>query len=73
MTRDQCNFDCPMNVGGTEVAPKIAGPGLTPAAAPITTDGAPTINADAIATITMANAAIEISALRRLRHIGATG
>jgi hypothetical protein len=48
-----------MNVGGTEAAPTIPGPGLALTAVPITTEGAPTITADAIATITTASAAIE--------------
>ena len=70
MTRDQRNFECPMNVGGTEAAPTIAGPGLALTAVPITTAGAPTISADAIATIATASAATDTPAQRNLRLSG---
>jgi hypothetical protein len=64
----QCAFVRAMNVGATDAAPKIAGPGLALTVVPITTAGTPTITADAIATIATASAATETLALRNLRR-----
>ncbi len=56
-----------MNAGGTDAAPKMAGPGLRFTALPMIAAGVPTISAEATATTATASATIDKSALRDAR------